>query len=161
MTSTALEWPWPRSTVSLFLSLYIISLGQGGYNPSLQAFGADQLEIDDDQDDYTKKKSLFFQWWYFGICSGSLLGISLMAYIQDTLGWGLGFAIPTISMVTSIAVFSCGTGFYANKKAKSVDIKFFVNIFRTLKASATRMINMCNGGGINLLKNKSDVIELE
>lgn len=172
LTSTALEWPWRptnknSSSVSLFWSLYMISLGQGGYNPSLQAFGADQLEIEDElpstkndvDDDSDQTKSLFFQWWYFGICSGSLLGISLMAYIQDTLGWGLGFAIPTIAMVASIALFSCGTRFYAYKQPKSV--KFLVNIFQTVKATASRMISMSKGSSISLSKDNSDVAELE
>lgn len=173
LTSTALEWPWRptnknSSSVSFFWSLYMISLGQGGYNPSLQAFGADQLEIEDelpstknDVDDNSEPKSLFFQWWYFGICSGSLLGISLMAYIQDTLGWGLGFAIPTIAMVASIVLFSCGTRFYAYKQSKSVDVKFLVNIFQTVKATASRMISMSKGSSISLSKDNSDVVELE
>lgn len=153
--------------MSLFWSLYMISLGQGGYNPSLQAFGADQLDIEDelpsskaDEDENSEKKSLFFQWWYFGICIGSLMGISLMAYIQDTLGWGLGFAIPAIAMVTSILLFSCGTKFYAYKQAKTVDMKFLSNIYQNVKATASRMIRM-RKKGIVLSNSNSDVIELE
>lgn len=50
LTSWELLRKWmPRS--SLFFPLYLISIGQGGYNPSLQAFGADQLDIGDDDDD--------------------------------------------------------------------------------------------------------------
>lgn len=146
----------------------MISLGQGGYNPSLQAFGADQLEIEDelptnkmDVDDNSETKSLFFQWWYFGICSGSLLGISVLAYIQDTLGWGLGFAIPTIAMVASITLFSCGTRFYAYKQAKTVDVKFVVKIYQIVKASASRMISMSKGNSYSLTKSDSDVVEME
>lgn len=145
----------------------MISLGQGGYNPSLQAFGADQLNIEDelpctkaDEDENSEKKSLFFQWWYFGICVGSLMGISLMAYIQDTLGWGLGFAIPTIAMVTSILLFSCGTKLYAYKQAKTVDIKFISKVFLNVKATALRIIGM-RKRGIILSNSNSDVIELE
>lgn len=172
LTSTALDWPWShsngnRSSLSLFWSLYMISLGQGGYNPSLQAFGADQLNIEDelpstkaDEDENSEKKSLFFQWWYFGICIGSLMGISLLAYIQDTLGWGLGFAIPTIAMVTSIILFSCGTKFYAYKQAKTVDMKFISKVYQNVKATALRMIRM-RKGGIILSNSNSDVIELE
>ncbi|KAK2967876.1 hypothetical protein RJ640_029870 [Escallonia rubra] len=167
LTSTALELPWvPMNRVgfssSLFWSLYLISLGQGGYNPSLQAFGADQLEIEDElpsskSDQSSDKKNIFFQWWYFGICTGSLLGVTVVSYIQDTLGWGLGFAIPTIAMVTSIAFFSCGKRFYAFKQARSVDMKSFENIFQILRATASRMIN----GGIPSSTNKSDMVELE
>ncbi|KAF7136053.1 hypothetical protein RHSIM_Rhsim08G0062400 [Rhododendron simsii] len=171
LTSTALVRPWitikktggPSS--SLFWSLYMISLGQGGYNPSLQAFGADQLEMDEEilpcsskNDEISDKKSLFFQWWYFGICSGSLLGVSLMAYVQDTFGWGLGFAIPTIIMVTSIALFSCGSRFYALKQPKgsSVAFKYFEKMVHAMKATALKIVNVRFA-----LLNKSDVVELE
>ncbi|KAG6528998.1 protein NRT1/ PTR FAMILY 5.8-like [Zingiber officinale] len=111
LTSWALLCAW-MPTSSLFLPLYLISLGQGGYNPSLQAFGADQLDTDDER---SNKKSLFFQWWYFGICSGSLLGNSIMSYIQDTFGWGLGFAIPTCAMAVSVACFLCSSRVYVHK----------------------------------------------
>ncbi|PIN23580.1 H+/oligopeptide symporter [Handroanthus impetiginosus] len=83
LTSMAVPWPWiptnkVRSISSVSWSLYMISLGQAGYNPSLQAFGADQLENEDDlpctnsDDQSSAKKSLFFQWSYFGVCCGSL-----------------------------------------------------------------------------------------
>lgn len=135
LTSSTFNWASPvhisknTSTFFMFWSLCLISLGQGGYNPSLQAFGADQLgeEIDlpscNNQTDQKRKKSkrtLFFTWWYFGICSGSLLGVSIMSYIQDTLGWSLGFAVPTLVMVSSIVLFSYGTKFYAYNPAKVI-----------------------------------------
>ncbi|CAK9170577.1 unnamed protein product [Ilex paraguariensis] len=90
----------------------MISLGQGAYNPSLQAFGADQLENEEELPccksyQNSDKKSLFFHWWYFGICSGCLLGIS----------------------------------FYTYKQEKSFDIKSLENIVRAIKATASRIIN--------------------
>ncbi|KAH8482987.1 hypothetical protein H0E87_027655 [Populus deltoides] len=96
LTSTALSWArHPTNKISssyLFWSLCLISLGQGGYNPSLQAFGADQIANDDalpstKDGQKSNKKSLFFQWWYFGVCGGSLAGVTVMSYIQDTFGW--------------------------------------------------------------------------
>ncbi|CAM8968365.1 unnamed protein product [Rhodiola kirilowii] len=128
LTSTTLVWslmPGTKtsSTAALFSSLYLISLGLGGYNPSLQAFGADQLEPEEDlpckKDNSSKptsQRTLFFQWWYFGVCSGSLLGVSILSYIEDTVGWSLGFGIPTVAMILSIALFSCGTKFYTYKQ---------------------------------------------
>ncbi|CAM8959159.1 unnamed protein product [Rhodiola kirilowii] len=128
LTSTTLVWSLmpetkTSSTAALFSSLYLISLGLGGYNPSLQAFGADQLEPEEDlpckKDNSSKptsQRTLFFQWWYFGVCSGSLLGVSILSYIEDTVGWSLGFGIPTVAMILSIALFSCGTKFYTYKQ---------------------------------------------
>lgn len=85
-----------------------------------------------------------------------------MAYIQDTLGWGLGFAIPTISMFSSVLLFSLGSRFYAYKQGKSiVSLMFLVNILRTLKATASRLTKMCKGSSVNLMDSKSEAVELE
>lgn len=168
LTSTALVGTWiPEDRTSgssfLFWSLYLISLGLGGYNPSLQAFGADQLETEEDlpctkDEKNPDSKSLFFQWWYFGICSGSLLGVTVMSYIQDTSGWGIGFAIPTIVMIASIAFFSCGSRFYTYRQDRDVNWKTLETIVQAIKAITSKMMNC----GINLPANKSShVIELE
>jgi solute carrier family 15 (peptide/histidine transporter), member 3/4 len=136
---------------SLFLPLYLISIGQGGYNPSLQAFGADQLQMDDDDDDdddvsiyksveeKAKIKSQFFQWWYFGICSGSLLGNSIMSYVQDTIGWGLGFAIPSGIMALSVSSFLCGVRLYVHKQIKAHKRSPLETVARFLKDVASNI----------------------
>ncbi|CAH8370675.1 unnamed protein product [Eruca vesicaria subsp. sativa] len=105
----------------LYTSLSLVALGLGVLNPSLQAFGADQLDHDldhnhepssDNKEVKSNHKTQFFQWWYFGVCAGSLLGVTVIAYIQDTFGWVLGFAIPTASMLLLILLFLCGSGVY-------------------------------------------------
>lgn len=149
------------SSSFLFWSLYLISLGQGGYNPSLQAFGADQLDSEEEElptsedDKKPNKKSLFFQWWYFGVCSGTVLGISVMSYIQDNFGWILGFAIPMISMVTSVVVFSCGSRIYTYKQ-RNDDYKPVVSILQVIKVAAWKLLN-CKVK----LPNENKVTELE
>ncbi|KAF9623310.1 hypothetical protein IFM89_000799 [Coptis chinensis] len=168
LTATAFTWDLLPSSKSscflLLLSLLLISLGQGGYNPCLQAFGASQLDIDDElpcsKDDQTssKKKNSFFTWWYFGICSGSLLGVSLMSYLQDTFGWGLGFAIPTIAMAISVLPFLCGNQFfYIHEEHKGGGNKRVHNLIQAIKATASKVIN----GKIILSAKESDVVELE
>lgn len=149
LTSWALLQAWMPCS-SLFLPLYLISIGQGGYNPSLQAFGADQLQMDDDDDDddsayeseeeKSKVKSLFFQWWYFGICIGSLLGNSIMSYVQDTIGWGLGFAIPSGVMALSVSSFLCGARLYVYNKRKAHKSPPFESVVRFVKDVASSVI---------------------
>ncbi|KAI9177962.1 hypothetical protein LWI28_021156 [Acer negundo] len=173
LTSTAFSWTSSSTNSSrsssafLYLSLCLISLGQGGYNPSLQAFGADQLDNDDDDDELpnsednckSNKKSVFFTWWYFGVCSGSLLGVTVMSYIQDTNGWVLGFAIPTIAMVTSTISFICGSRIYTYKSddQKTYAKSPFPSIVRAIKAIASKLITRKT----TLSKEESDLEELE
>ncbi|KAF3329118.1 protein NRT1/ PTR FAMILY 5.8-like protein [Carex littledalei] len=149
LTSWALLQAWMPCS-SLFLPLYLISIGQGGYNPSLQAFGADQLQMDEVNDDddsayeseeeKSKVKSLFFQWWYFGICTGSLLGNSIMSYVQDTIGWGLGFAIPSGVMALSVSSFICGARLYVYNKRKAHKSPPFESVVRFVKDVASSVI---------------------
>lgn len=173
LTTTALARSWHhknRSMSSSFLSLslYLISLGQGGYNPSLQAFGADQLGEDEElpcsntDDTSSSKKALFFQWWYFGVCAGSLMGVTVMSYIQDTFGWVIGFAIPAISMLLSILIFSSGSSIYSYKQQDDDDNvlrdkKPFMNMFKSIKESALK----CFHCEITLPNDKSENAELE
>ncbi|KAE8723171.1 Protein NRT1/ PTR FAMILY 5.8 [Hibiscus syriacus] len=169
VASTAMIWRWsPPSNKSspsfLFWSLCLISLGQGAYNPSLQAFGADQLDHDEElpssKDDQTSnKKSMFFQWWYFGVCSGSLLGVILMSYIQDTFGWVLGFAIPMIAMLTSVAIFTCGSRIHAYKPDKTIDGKPLRNILQAIKVTASKLVN--GRIRVSLPDEEPDTVELD
>ncbi|XP_019183056.1 PREDICTED: protein NRT1/ PTR FAMILY 5.8-like [Ipomoea nil] len=168
LTSQALGWPWPRATNNngigsslLMWSLPLISLGLGGFNASLQAFGADQLGEDEDDDlprtnddgaggQSSDIKSSFFQWWYFGICCGCLLGVSIMSYIQDTIGWGLGFAVPTAVMLAAIALFLCGSRFYTVKNARDISIA------AAIKTTVASKFKNCGRP-----KEKPNVIELQ
>ncbi|XP_060959014.1 protein NRT1/ PTR FAMILY 5.8 [Cannabis sativa] len=153
-----------RSTTFLFWSLCLISLGQGGYNSSLQAFGADQLDEEeelpcskDEQKSSNNIKSSFFQWWYFGICGGSLLGVTLMSYIQDTFGWVVGFAIPAIAMVISIAFFSSGSRIYIYKQVENMGHhKSLLNIIQNIRETLSKLIS-CKIA----LPNVNDMVELE
>ncbi|KAK4281061.1 hypothetical protein QN277_012600 [Acacia crassicarpa] len=148
----------------LTISLYIISLGQGGYNPSLQAFGGDQLDEEEElpcskDDENSDKKTLFFQWWYFGVCGGSLLGVTTMSYVQDTFGWVLGFAIPAISMALSILIFLAGSPIYLFKQQDHANKpnKPFIKLLHHIKARVLKCFRRGTAPPIE----KSDVSELE
>lgn len=150
----------------LTLSLYIISLGQGGYNPSLQAFGADQLDEEEElpcskDDENSNKKTLFFQWWYFGICGGSLMGVTIMSYVQDTFGWVLGFAIPAISMALSILIFSAGSPIYLFKHHDHSDKPNNNKPFISLLLNIRSRVLKCFPCGTTPPIQKSEVTELE
>ncbi|PKU87146.1 protein NRT1/ PTR FAMILY 5.8 [Dendrobium catenatum] len=157
LTSWALLDAW-MPIYTLFLPLYLISIGQSGYNPSLQAFGADQLELDEDcrEEEKANKKSSFFQWWYFGICTGSLLGNSTMSYIQDNFGWGLGFSIPAVAMALSVTFFLCGSRFYVHKQTK-VQKKSLDGIIKAAMAYFSKFVSP----NISLPSQNDEFVELE
>ncbi|KAJ8760584.1 hypothetical protein K2173_015251 [Erythroxylum novogranatense] len=93
-----------------FLGLYLIALGTGGIKPCVSSFGADQFDDTDPRE--RRKKGSFFNWFYFSINIGALVSSSLLVYIQDNAGWGLGFGIPALFMGLAIMSFFSGTPLY-------------------------------------------------
>lgn len=100
--------------VVFFLAMYLISVGTGGHKPSLESFGADQF--DDDHPVERKKKMSFFNWWCFGLCCGLLLGVTVIVYIQDHVGWGVADIVLTAVMVSTTAIIWIGRPLYRYRK---------------------------------------------
>lgn len=100
-----------------YLSLYIIALGSGGTKPNISTFGADQF---DDFNPHEKRiKASFFNWWMFSSFLGALIATLGLVYIQENVGWGLGYGIPTIGLVVSLFIFYVGTPIYRHKVSKN------------------------------------------
>ncbi|KAL9245952.1 hypothetical protein vseg_019545 [Gypsophila vaccaria] len=107
--SVCLSSTLPKNVV-FFVGLYLMALGTGGIKPCVPAFGADQF---DDSDIHEKtKKGSFFNWFFFCICIGALVASSLFVWIQENVGWGIGYGIPALCMGVAIVSFFCGTPFY-------------------------------------------------
>ncbi|KAI3442122.1 Cyanate hydratase (Cyanase) [Psidium guajava] len=104
------------STLQLALfygALYALALGTGGTKPNISTIGADQL---DDFDPKEKSHKLsFFNWWAFSAFSGALFAYTVLVYIQDNVGWALGYGLPTLGLAFSIAIFLAGTPFYRHR----------------------------------------------
>nr|XP_027188952.1 protein NRT1/ PTR FAMILY 5.2-like isoform X2 [Cicer arietinum] len=99
--------------VVFYVALSILAVGTGGTKPNISTIGADQF---DDFDPKEKALKLsFFNWWMSCIVPGSLFAFTVLVYIQDNLGWTLGYAIPTIGFAISIITFLAGTPFYRHK----------------------------------------------
>uniref|UniRef100_A0A804Q092 Protein NRT1/ PTR FAMILY 5.10 n=1 Tax=Zea mays TaxID=4577 RepID=A0A804Q092_MAIZE len=100
------KWLGRYRTIVIASLLYIL----GGHKPCVQAFGADQFDQTDPKE--TVSRSSFFNWWYFGMCAGTAVTLVLLSYVQDNIGWGLGFGIPCAVMAAALAVFLLGTRTY-------------------------------------------------
>ena len=100
--------------VSVYLGLYLVALGTGGIKPCTSALGADQFDGADLVERATKGS--FFNWYYFCVNIGSLLSGSVLVWVQEDIGWGVGFAVPMVLMVSGLAVFVAGRKVYRYKK---------------------------------------------
>ncbi|CAL4924184.1 unnamed protein product [Urochloa decumbens] len=92
--------------VTAYLGLYLVALGSGGIKPCVSALGADQFDATDPVERVTKGS--FFNWYYWSINIGSLLSATLLVWVQDNIGWGVGLAIPTVFMASGLSVFVAG-----------------------------------------------------
>lgn len=93
-----------------FLGLYLIAIGTGGIKPCVSSFGADQFDDTDPKE--RVKKGSFFNWFYFSINIGAFVSSTLIVWMQENAGWGLGFGIPAVFMGIAIASFFSGTPLY-------------------------------------------------
>ncbi|KAG6519418.1 hypothetical protein ZIOFF_022911 [Zingiber officinale] len=95
-----------------YLSIYLIALGSGAYEPSLATFGSDQLDDhgDDDEENpnISSKQQSFYSYFYVATNLGSLVAETIIAYIENTGQWTLGFYISAACAVLAIALFFLG-----------------------------------------------------
>lgn len=107
--------------VVFFLGIYLISIGTGGHKPSLESFGADQF--DDNNAKERRQKMSFFNWWNSGLCSGIILGVTVIVYVQDHINWGAAYIILTVVMAISLLIFLIGRPSYRYRSPTGSPLK--------------------------------------
>ncbi|XP_022964557.1 protein NRT1/ PTR FAMILY 5.2-like isoform X2 [Cucurbita moschata] len=110
-----------------FGALYILAVGTGGTKPNISTIGADQF--DDFHPKEKHQKISFFNWWMFGIFFGGFFANIILVYIQENIGWTLGYALPTAGLAISIAIFIAGTPFYRHKVPAGSPFTRMVKVF--------------------------------
>lgn len=86
-----------------FISLYLVAIGQGGYMSCLLPFGADQFNEDSPQE--RQAKNSFFNWCIFTLYFSATSTMLIIVYIQENVGWAIGFGILVIAMAFVIFLF--------------------------------------------------------
>ncbi|XP_022868184.1 protein NRT1/ PTR FAMILY 1.2-like [Olea europaea var. sylvestris] len=145
----------PTIFQSLFLctSLGLMSIGAGGIRSSSLAFGADQLESRDGRKNMAVMES-YFSWYYASYTLSVLIAVTCVVYIQDNMGWKVGFAVPAVLMFFSAVSFFLASSFYVKLKCKSSLVVGFIQVItasyrrRHLKLSAncTDVVYHCKEG---------------
>lgn len=93
-----------------YISIYLIALGNGGYQPNIATFGADQFDEEDPKEGHSK--IAFFSYFYLALNLGSLFSNTILGYYEDKGIWALGFWASAGSATLALVLFLCGTPRY-------------------------------------------------
>ncbi|XP_016504963.1 protein NRT1/ PTR FAMILY 7.3-like [Nicotiana tabacum] len=124
---TTLCGPHSTMEISLFyISVYMIALGYGGYQPNIATFGADQFDEHDPRE--KQSKQAFFSYFYLALNLGSLFSNTILDYFEDDGMWALGFWASAASAFAALVLFLGGTVKYRHFRSSGNPITRFSQV---------------------------------
>ncbi|GMJ11856.1 NRT1/ PTR family 7.3, nitrate transporter 1.5 [Hibiscus trionum] len=122
-----------------YLSIYLVALGNGGYQPTIATFGADQFDEEDPKEGHSK--IAFFSFFYLALNLGSLFSNTILGYFEDQGMWTLGFWASAGSAFLALVLFLIGTPRYRHFKPQGNPLSRFCQVlvaaFRKWKVQMT------------------------
>lgn len=119
--------PHTNMEIGLFyLSIYFIALGNGGYQPNIATFGADQFDEEHPKEAYSKVS--FFSYFYLALNLGELFSNTILVFFEDEGIWILGFWASTVSALAALVLFLIGTPRYRHFKASGNPLSRFCQV---------------------------------
>ncbi|CAN4126040.1 unnamed protein product [Withania somnifera] len=113
-------------TMLFYVSIYLIALGNGGYQPTIATFGSDQFDEDHPQESHSKVS--FFSYFYLALNLGSLFSNTILVYFEDKGMWTLGFWASAGSAIFALVLFLIGTPRYRHFKPTGNPISRFCQV---------------------------------
>ncbi|EEF42451.1 protein NRT1/ PTR FAMILY 7.3 [Ricinus communis] len=121
-----------------YLSIYLVALGNGGYQPNIATFGADQFDEEDPKEGHSKVA--FFSYFYLALNLGSLFSNTILGYFEDEGMWALGFWASAGSALAALALFLGGTARYRHFKPTGNPLSRFCQVI--IAATKKWSVNM-------------------
>ncbi|KAJ4727347.1 Protein NRT1/ PTR FAMILY 7.3 like [Melia azedarach] len=109
-----------------YLSIYLIALGNGGYQPNIATFGSDQFDEEDPKEGHSK--IAFFSYFYLALNLGSLFSNTVLGYFEDEGIWALGFWASAGSATLALILFLIGTPRYRHFKPSGNPLSRFCQV---------------------------------
>ncbi|KAF9623838.1 hypothetical protein IFM89_005423 [Coptis chinensis] len=119
--------PTPWQLAFLLSGFGFLIVGAGGIRPCNLAFGADQFNPETE----SGKKGInsFFNWYYFTFTFAMMVSVTLIVYVQSSINWAIGLAIPTMLMVLSCALYFMGSRMYVKVKPEGSPLISIIQVF--------------------------------
>lgn len=109
-----------------YFSIYLVALGNGGYQPNIATFGADQFDEDDSKEGHSKVA--FFSFFYLALNLGSLFSNTILVFFEDKGMWALGFWVSAGSAFAALVLFLVGTPRYRHMKPSGNPLSRFCQV---------------------------------
>ncbi|XP_061367390.1 protein NRT1/ PTR FAMILY 1.2-like [Gastrolobium bilobum] len=155
LTNNGCSSPTTMQIWILHSSFALMSIGAGGIRSSSLAFGVDQLSK---RDKDAGIKESYFSWYYAAVTVSSLLGLSVVVYIQDNMGWTVGFGVPVILMFIATLSFFLASPFYVMLEAKR---NLLSGLAQVIVASyRNRLLQLSHEDGTGIYHHEKDSILL-
>ncbi|KAL4633823.1 hypothetical protein ACB092_04G150800 [Castanea dentata] len=110
----------------LLSSLGLLVVGAGGIRPCNLAFGVDQFNPNTESG--KRGISSFFNWYYFTFTFAMMVSLTFIVYVQSSVSWAWGLAIPTFLMLLSCVLFFLGTRIYVILKPEGSPLANIVQV---------------------------------
>ncbi|XP_039686756.1 protein NRT1/ PTR FAMILY 2.6 isoform X2 [Medicago truncatula] len=127
-SSTTCKPPTGIQYTVLYISILLISIGFGGSRFTAASLGANQF-------DKPEHQGTFFNWYFFTFYVASGAALTGIIYIEDNLGWAIGFGICAVAAFVGVVVFVLGYRFYRAEKPQGSAI---LDLGRVFVASARK-----------------------
>ncbi|KAK1285755.1 Nitrate excretion transporter 1 [Acorus calamus] len=127
-TSTVACGPSTSQMAVLYSALALMVIGGGGSRFTNATLGADQFSIARDQ-------NVFFNWYFVVFYVSYIIGSTVIVYIEDNVGWGLGLGICAVANAAAMVVLLIGRRFYRVTKASGSP---FTGLVQVMVASTVK-----------------------
>ncbi|XP_059260670.1 solute carrier family 15 member 3 [Mustela nigripes] len=102
--------PTPYCAPTLYSGLLLLALAASSIRSNLTSFGADQVM---DLGRHASRR--FFNWLYWSINVGAVLSLLVVAFIQQNVGFLLGYSIPVGCVGLAFFIFLFATPIFVTK----------------------------------------------
>ena len=105
--------PTSKEVGFFWLALLLVAISFGGTAPTRAPLSVDQFD-----ETVPMERSMllsFSSLWFVCLGCSALVAQSTIIYIQDNIGWGLGFGLPTGGCAVAVVLMFCGIPYYRHK----------------------------------------------
>lgn len=98
----------------LCLSLLMFAIGEGCIRACIPSLGVDQFRNNDPKK--PQLQSMFLTWLKVANSLGAIVGLAFLVWIENNLGWNIGFMMCALIVLVGLLVAASGYPFYRMQK---------------------------------------------